>query len=672
MSGIVSAGIGSGLDITGLVGQLVQSDGAPQLNRLNTKEAKLQAQLSAMGTLKGSLSDFQNAMSGLSDMSSFQSLTASSANTTLYTANADANATTGTHSVEVKELAAAHRIASKAFSDTTSAIGTGTITFQFGTYNSTANTFTANASKSSSSVTIDGANNSLEGIRSAVNSANIGVSASIVNDGSGSRLVFASASSGAANSLQVTVGSDSDSNSTDDAGLSQFAYDPTSTAGSGKNMSQTIAAQDASLTVDGLAITSATNTVTGTIPGVTLNLLSKSAGSPATLSVSRNTSTITTNVQNFVTKYNALASTIKNLGSYDSTNKTGGVLLGDSTLRDIDNQIRSKVSTVVSNLGGGYNSLASIGITTQKDGTLSLNSSTLSAALNTDPDAVGRIFSSGGNTSDALVTQKRSTSSTKEGDYAINITQAAAQGFYTGTAPTSPTLTIDGTNNTFSLKVNGAQSASITLTQKTYASNADLAVEMQTRINGDSSLKAAGVSVAVNYDTDHFSITSNAYGAGSKISVTAVNTNTAASLGLSVGNGTDGKNVTGTIGGQAATGFGQLLTGSTGNSVGLQVEVRGSAIGNRGNVTFSRGIADQLSTMISGFLDTTTGTISSRTDDINTSIKSIGEQRTTVNTRLASLQKQYLTQFNAMDSIVASMKSTGTFLTQQFAQKTSN
>jgi flagellar hook-associated protein 2 len=294
----------------------------------------------------------------------------------------------------------------------------------------------------------------------------------------------------------------------------------------------------------------------------------------------------------------------------------------------------------------------------------------LSAALNSDPDGVGKLFSAGGDSSDALVSYKRSTVSTKEGDYAINITQAATQGFHTGAVASA--LTIDANNDTFGVKINGVQSGSIALTQKTYASNNDLAMEIQDRINGDSALKAKGINVAVAYDTDHFVITSSAYGSGSKVEFTSVDTNTAADLGFSVGNGTDGKDVAGTIGGQEATGFGQLLTGATGNSVGLQVEVRGSATGSRGNVTFSRGIADQLNTTISGFLDSTTGSISNRTDEINTGIKNIGSQRTATNDRLAALQKRYLTQFNAMDAIVASLKSTGDYLTQQFSSMMSN
>ena len=670
MSAITSTGIGSGLDITNLVNQLVESEGAAQLKRLNTNEAKLQSQLSAVGTVKGALSDFQSSAIGLTNLANFQNLSATASNTNLYTATAGSGASTGIHSIEVKELATSHRVASKSFTDTTTAIGVGNLTFQFGTYDANANTFTLNQNKSSANIVIDATNNSLEGIRNAVNASNIGVTASIVNDGSGNRLVFASTEAGINNSLKIAVTSDLDGNDTDDLGLSQLAYDPTANSGSGKNLTQTIAAKNASLSVDGLAITSTSNTVVGAIPGVTINLLSSSPGNPANLTVSRNTSTITTSIQNFITKYNSLANTIKNLSSYDATNQKAGILLGDATLRNIDSQIQNKIGTIVND--SEYNSLASIGVTTLRDGTLSLDNNKLSEALNKSPDSVALIFASGGTPTDALITYKRSTSATQEGNYAINITQAATQGFYTGTAPTTPNLTIDNDNDTFSIKVNGVQSNSITLTQKTYATNSDLALEIQNKINSDSALKAKSVTVQVNYDTDHFVITSSSYGSNSKVEFTAVDTNTTANLGFATGNGTDGKDVAGTIDGKSATGFGQLLTGSTGNSVGLQVEVRGSTTGNRGSITFSRGIADQLNSVIETFLNTSTGLISSRTNEINSSIGRINTQRTAINTRLETVKQRYLDQFNAMDSVIASMKSTSEFLTNQFSQKSSS
>jgi len=668
MASIISAGIGSGIDVNGLVTQLVQSQGAPQLTQLSTKEASLQAQLSAVGTVKGALSGLQSSLSGLKNLSSFQSLTATSSNTSLFSASAVPGATAGTHSIEVKNIAAAQRLVSKAVSDTTASVGTGVLTFQLGTYNSTANTFTANPDQSSSGVTIDSSNNSLEGIRNAVNGAKIGVSASIVNDGTGNRLVFSGNATGAASSLRITVTGDGDTNDTDNAGLSQLAFDPTGSSGSGKNLTQTVEAKDANLMVDGLAVTSAANTITTAIPGITLNLLSASKDNPATLTVSRGISGIANNVQTFVDKYNSFASSVKNLASYDATNKKGGILLGDSTLLSIDNQIKSTLNATVSS-AGGYDSLVSLGITTKKDGTLSLDSAQLANALSNDPDAVGKVFSAAGTPSDALVTYQRSTTATQAGQYAVKITQAATRGVYVGAAPTSPTLTVDSDNDTFSLKVNGTQSGSIALTQKTYASNADLASEMQNRINADSALKASGVSVLVAYDTDHFSITSSRYGAASKVEVTAVDTNTTTGIGLSVAAGTDGKDVAGTINGQTASGYGQLLTSGDGNSTGLQLQVRGSTTGSRGNVTFTRGVADKLDTLLSGFLSNS-GLLNSRQDQLNTRIQDISTQRTRVNEQLTKLEARYRTQFNNMDTLVGSLKNTGTYLTKQFSSST--
>ncbi len=671
---ITSTGIGSGIGISALVSSLVSAEGQPQLNLLAKQEATLTNQLSAVGSLSGALSSFQNSLSGLSNLSSFQALTATSSNTSLYTATAATGASVGTHNVEVDGLASAQQIASGDIASVTAPVGTGTLTFQFGSYDSTGNTFTPNTSTSSGSVTIDASNNSLQGIAATVNKANVGVSASIVNDGTGNRLIFSSMQSGAANTLKVTVGNDSDSNSTDNVGLSQLAYDPTATVGAGKNMTQTTAAANASLMVDGIAMTSPTNTVTGAIPGVTLNLLSSSPKNPSTLSVGFNTSTVTSSIQSFVTAYNSLYTTMQGLGSYNAATQTGGPLLGDSTLLNISNQIQATLGNAVANLGGSYNSLASLGVTTQRDGTLSLDSTALSNALNQNPNAVGLVFAASGTTTDAQVSYGRSTSATIAGSYAVNITQAATQGKYVAAAPTSPNLTIDNTNNTFAVSVNGIQSSPITLDQKTYASNADLATAMQTSINNDATLKAAGLNVTVGYDTDHFVISSPSYGSVSSVGITSASAGVTSTLGLgvSVGTGTKGQDVAGTIGGQAATGFGQLLTGATGPSTGLQIQVQGSNTGTRGNAVFSRGVADQMNTLISSFLDPKNGFLTYRTNEINTNIAHIDTKRTTVNANLSVLQAQYLAKYNAMDSLVASLKSTGDYLTKQFGGSSSS
>ena len=666
MAGISVSGIGSGLDIASLVEQLVTAERAPVENRLNVKEANVQGKLSAYGMLKSALSSFQTTVAGLADASAFQGLKGTSSDSSVVSVSTSSSAITGNYSVAVTTLAEAQSIASKAFTETSSTVGTGSLTFQFGTYDSGGNTFTANGDKAIAVVDIAATDNSLVGIRDAVNNADIGVSASIVNDGSGYRLVFQSDDSGAANSLKVTVSDSSDVSDTDDAGLSQLAYDPTAAGvGSGKNMSETVTAVDASFSVNGLAITSSSNQITDAIEGVTLNLKDVTSGTPVSVSIQRDTSGITSKVQSFVTSYNDMISTINSLTSYDASSGSAGILLGDSIARNVTSQVRSLLSTAVSGLSGNYTSLASIGITTQADGTLTLNQTKLSSAMSSDYSVVGKIFSAIGTTDDSLISFVDSTSTSTIGDYAINISQLATQAKVTGAADSGFPMTIDANNDNFVIKVDGSQSASIALTQQSYASGAELAVELQSRINGDVNLKSAGVSVTVSYVTDHFEISSSTYGSDSTIEIVTVDTNTAATLGISVGAGTDGLDVAGTIGGVSATGSGQILTGN-GNAAGISLKVLGSTTGDRGTVTFSRGVADQINTLLDGYLSSDS-IISARTDGLNSRIDDINEQRDRLARRIAMIQQRYTIQFTAMDTLLGQLQSTSTYLTSQLA-----
>jgi flagellar hook-associated protein 2 len=665
MTSITSMGIGSGLDINGLLGKLMAAESEAPTKRLDRQEAQLQAKLSAHGTLKGALVDFQGALTGLRSLSALQGRTATSSNTAVFTATAFSNATAGTHSITVTKLAQTHKLASEAFNDTTAAMGTGVLTFEFGTFSG--GTFAPNADKTTQTVSINAANNSLQGIRDAVNNAHIGVTVSLVNDGTGYRLVFSSADSGAANSLRVTV-SDGDGNHVDSAGLSQLAYDPLGVLGSGKNLSETMEARDAELEVDGLPIKSASNTVTGAIAGITLNLLDDPAtGNAGTLTVAQDRGRVTSAVEGFVSKYNSLVETFNTLSNYDPETQRAGILLGDATVRGMASQSRRVLGEAVQGLSGPFRSLADIGITTNSDGTLTLDSDKLAAALDAGFDNVGRIFAAGGRPSDSLLRYVSSTSATPAGQYAVEITQLATQGSYAGgTVPgISFPLITNTDNDTFAIKVDGVQSSTISLTQGTYASGADLAVEIQSRINGDSALDAAGASVSVSYDSDNsrFVITSTRYGSASTVELTAVDTASATTLGFLVGAGTAGLDVAGTIGGAAAKGSGRILTG-TENAAGLAIEVLGGSTGARGTVEFSRGIADRLDTLISGFLDSD-GTIETATEALNARIEDIGEQREALSARLAAVEERYRSQFTALDMLLGRMRATSDYLTQQ-------
>jgi flagellar hook-associated protein 2 len=212
--------------------------------------------------------------------------------------------------------------------------------------------------------------------------------------------------------------------------------------------------------------------------------------------------------------------------------------------------------------------------------------------------------------------------------------------------------------------VDGVASGAISLAQKTYASGAELAAELQSRINGDSALKAAGVSVLVSFEDGHFSFTSERYGSASKIAITEVGTN-GADIGLSVGSGVNGRDVEGTIGGIKATGSGQYLTG-TGALDGLKLLVTGDALGARGNVNFTRGVADQLNSLLDGWLGKDSS-LTARTNGVQSQIADITKQREALATRLESIEARYMKQFSALDALMAQMQSTSNWLAGQLA-----
>ncbi len=681
MASITAPGIGSGLDINSIISQLIKADSQP-LSALDTKEAAYQAQLSAYGSVKGALSGYQSAMRGyqsamrdLNNLTKFQSLKASSSDSSVLTASAATNAAAGNYSIEVKQLAKAQKLATTAFDKVTDTVGTGTLTFQFGT--TVGSVFTANGAKASQTVTIGSANSSLSGIRDAINAAKIGVTASVLNDGTGNRLVFSVGDTGAANSLKITVSDTSDASNIDNTGLSRLAYDPAGGAGTGKNLTQTVSAQNALLKVDGIdGISKASNIVTDVVQGVTLSLVKVSVlDTPATLSVTADTAGVKTAVENFVKAYNDLNKTVKDLTAYDAGTKQAAVLQGDSSVQSIITQVRRALNEPLVGVGGQYSQLSQVGIAFQRDGSLALDSSKLQTAVDTNFADIAALFANVGKPSDSLVNYVSATGKTLAGSYALNITQIATQGLLNGAttaslAHTSGTFTspfvIDANNNTLSVKIDGVLSATITLTQGSYTTAAALTAEIQSKINGDSALKGASVTASVTFDSASslLKITSDRYGSASTVEVTTVDTNTAATLGLSAASGSAGVDVAGTINGNTATGSGRFLTGQSGSIEGLKLEIVGGSTGDRGAVGYSLGYAyrlDQLATLLLG----NTGPISSRTTGINSSIQDINDRREVLNRRLVDIEKRYRQQFSALDSLLAQLRTTSDYLTQQ-------
>jgi flagellar hook-associated protein 2 len=666
MVSITSSGLGSGMDINGLVTKLVEAEKAPAVTRLDKAEAKIQARISAYGSFKSALSAVRDSLAVLGKAQTFQKVSATSSDSTVLTASAGVNADAGKYRMEVQRLAQNHALSSKSYDSASAVVGSGTLTIKFGTTQYDAGTdtyegFTQNPDKGTLTLTIDDSNNTLTGIRDAINKSAAGVTASIVYNGSGHQLVLNSTDSGAKNSLQIAVTDTSDGNNTDNLGLSALAFNQTAT-----HLTQNQVAQDAQLSINGLAVNSSTNTITDALKGVTLNLQQAQVGKFVSLDVSYADTDVKTAVSTFVDKFNELARNVSAAATYDPQTRTAGILLGESTVINTMSRLRAELGKTVTGLTGTTRSLADIGITTQKDGTLSFDSAKLSKAYATDRTAVAALFAVTGRPSDSSNLYVSSTRDTLAGQYGVEVTQSASQGLLSGSSVVGGVfpLAVNEPNNSLKIKVNGVQSGSITLTPTSYASGSELAAELQTRINGDSTLRLSGTAVKVSFSNDQFQIQSNLYGASSQVEITEINAQLSASLGLATGGGVAGHNVTGTINGEVAEGDGQVLTAINGSAKGVSLLMEGSRTGTRGTVDFTRGIMEQINSVLSAALDNN-GMLAVRTKGLSTSITDITRQRTDLSTRMETYQRQLYTRFNAMDSMMGKLQATSTYLTQQ-------
>lgn len=368
MAALTATGLGSGLDISSLVEQLVTAERAPTANRLTARESRANEELSALGRFRSALATFKDALKNLKDLDGFQGRKVSTGDAEVFTATAGSTAQPGSYEVEVLSLATAQRLRSAAFADATSATGTGTLQISVG--------------GAATSIVIDSPANSLNDIRNAINSApnNPGVRASVVNAADGAYLVLSSTTTGTAGVITVSV-------TGGNGGLAGLAFDPLAGA---NPMTVLTPAADASLRIDGVTVSSADNSVSDAVEGLTIDLKAASPGTLLNLSVELDPAGAKTAVQGFVTAYNKLMDTIAELTRYNVDTREAAPLLGDATVRGVRDQLRRELA---GSLGQGlYASLAAIGVTTQTNGKLELNATRLNDALDDDFDAVGRLF----------------------------------------------------------------------------------------------------------------------------------------------------------------------------------------------------------------------------------------------------------------------------------------
>ena len=652
MAGISSLGIGSGVLTSDLVDQLVAAERAPTENRLTQKTEQAQALISAYGKLRSAITELRLPMRQLSAPDNLKAFSASSSNEDIAVSVDSTKANRGTYSVEVTSLAGAQALASRdvfADRDATS-VGQGSLTLSVG--------------DKTTNITVDSSNDTLQGLANAINDSDAGVSAGVIDTGNGFQLVLSADETGTANAVSISVAGDTGGTDTDNQGLSRFAFNSGMDADSG--LQETIAASDAVMKINGVEVTRSTNNFENVIDGLTFDI---AATGTSIIKVQQDFGAVADRVQGFVDKFNGLQSTIDSLAGFNSEAGVGSLLTGDSTVRAIQNQLRQVLTRVVPGLeNSSVRSLADVGITTNfETGGLEFDRAKFEEQLKNNPDDVTALFAEQGRATDSQVEFVRSGINTQPGKYDINITQAATQGSLQAGSALSAGITIDGSNDEMTLQVNGETSVNLQLTQQTYASAQDLVDEIQSQLNSNNALNAAGSSVQVGLDASgNLSFTSAKYGSDSAVTLTSAEN--AAAFGLDATSNTTGLDVAGTIGGRTAEGDGQVLFlgNDNGGASGLQVRVLGDQTGSRGSITFVEGVAERTVDLVTSFVGAD-GAIESRTESLNRDLEQIQQNQARLEERIAAYRERLVSQFTAADSLISQLNSTQDYVSQQLA-----
>ena len=630
--------INSVLDVGTIVDNLIYVESAP-VRSMQSQVSTLQSKVSAFQSLNTKLSSLSDKINTLLfgeteapllkpysyldrlSQSIFAQCSVTSSDSETISATASNANSSGSYSITVSSLAQAQSMASTNFADTTSAlIGTGTLSINAG-------------GNDPVTVTINSSNNTLKGVRDAINNANAGITATIINDGSATpyRLLITAKETGTANSFAIT-----DSLS----------------GGQALNLTQAQAASDAQFAVNGVNITKSSNTVSDVISGVTFTLKNLTA-SPITLNVDKDVDAMVKAFNEFISSFNEVNSYINGQFTYNSTAKQAGILAGDSTLRRIQSTLQNDIIQSVSNKFTSYNVASQVGLTFNRDGSLSLNESKFRSALSSNFTAVAALFlgdgtPSGGITvNDSRVTYSAKTSATQVGSYSIQVDALAQQALAVGsqqviTLLSDETLTI----------TSGAGSAFVTLLEGDSLSTA------LSKIN--SALAAQGMEIAATDDgTGRIRLASNDYGSAQTFSVVSDGDGSAGTTGFDtspvVATGVD---ITGTIGGHAALGNGLTLTGAAGQpEEGLSLSISQTTTGSYGSVilasategTEGASILMNLQSLLDGITDPLSGPIHNSTDSLNQSIRSLNDQIAAYQDRLEVRRTMLTAEFQKAD-----------------------
>lgn len=441
---ISSPGLGSGLDIKSMVEGLVKADIMPAQARLDKRFMSVNTQLSAMGQLKSALSNFQTTLSSLSLRSDLYKTQCSLSEAGYISASMTEQASEGVYQIKVKQLAQAQTLASTYFADNTTPVGNGSMTINFGTYTNNNTTFTLNSKASPVTIHFDTESNSLSALCETINAANAGVVASIVQDNAGSRLTLTSKETGENYAMQIV------------SDLSALNYDPTT---NNTQLTQTMAAQNSQVEINGLLVNQNSNHLDTALTGIKLNLQQADPDTTITVTVKKDTEHTKTVITDFVKKYNDFMSFLTNLTGFNMATRKRGVLQGDALLRELKSNVYSLVTNPLPS-GGPIQSLADLGITSNKQGVLEIDPEILDKVLESNYESVGDLFAKKAIATDPNIKINSFDTDVQAGSYDVVLTEytqgtslAGTIGGFLGSSKDGKVLTGSGDLSTLSIEV---------------------------------------------------------------------------------------------------------------------------------------------------------------------------------------------------------------------------
>ncbi|MBI3911629.1 MAG: flagellar filament capping protein FliD [Armatimonadetes bacterium] len=642
------SGVASGLNTDEIIQKVLTVERAP-IGKLQMQQASLKTQMAAFQEANTRLQALQDAAYALARMSAFQAKSVTSSNEDVLTASATIGAVASKYTITVEQLALTHQVKSQAFTDTDATrVGTGQLTLQVG-------------DGSLITIDVDESNNTLAGLRDAINRQQAGMTASIIQEADSSyRLMLTSDHSGV--DYAITV---------DASGLSGGTAPTFTNLQDAQNARIVLGSGTGQITVE-----KSSNTVDDLIAGTTLNLHSTSA-TPVTVTVTADREGLRKSIQNLVDQYNNAIDFINTQFKFDPETLQGGVLLGNTTLAAIQQDVDATINAVVAGLTTGKNVLSYVGVSLDADGKLSFDGSEFEDAFDEDPVAVGRLFAVDGQTTDDAISFQYAGAKTVPSatGYLVHITQVATRARVTAGVAQTQQL-----NNDETLTING-----VTVALAKNSTQADV-ISAINAVSGETGVRAEATGIDGTGTGNYLTLWATKYGSSYKISVSSSVSNGGATpasnttgVGLTLateaspageagtGTGAAGQDVAGTIGGEAARGSGQTLVGDSDNSftAGLQIQVRATTPGDYGAVKVTAGIAFRLSNLLDQISNTTDGRVKAELDTMQEQVDDLQSVIDAKEEGLGRKEEQLRLKFVRLEEMMARFQTLSAQLSAQ-------